>query len=144
MVQGKVEKTMKKALNNFSAKEGVKANDIALFIHTKPSEADPTLTPKYFYTVNGEMKKDENGKLLNLRFTQDILGLKFDMLGMEAIAAQFLSNYFKNLSEETDSDPRTLYIMIGTSDSEAKELILAVYRGSEVLKNLTLSDIFGE
>lgn len=143
MIREHVEKTMKKALKTFAAKAGMEANKIAFFIHTKPSEEDPTLTPKYFYSVDGQTVT-ENGKLKDLRFTQDILGKKFDLLGTEAMASQFLSNYFKNVSENKNVDPRSLYIYITASDEEAKELKLALYKGSEVLNNLDLGEIFGE
>ena len=143
MIREHVEKTMKKALITFAEKAGTVANKIAFFIHTKPSEADPTLTPKYFYSVDGKTVT-ENGKLKDLRFTQDILGKKMDLMGTEVMASQFLSQYFKNVSEETKSDPRNLYVMITSSDEEAKKLILAIYKGSEVLRHLKLEEIFGE
>lgn len=144
MVRELVEKTMKKALRKFADNEGSAANKVAFFIHTKPNEADPTLTPKYFYSVNGQTVTDENGKLKNLRFTQDILGKKFDLLGTEAMASQFLANYFKNISQEYDANPSSLYIMITASDEEAKNLVLALYKGADVLKDLKLAEIFGE
>ena len=143
MIRDHVEKTMRKALISFSDKAGITANRVAFFIHTKPSEEDPTLTPKYFHSINGKTVT-EDGKLKELRFTQDILGKKFDLLGTEAMAQQFLANYFKNISETHDADPRSLYIMITSKDEEAKELKLALYKGSEVLSNLKLEDIFGE
>jgi hypothetical protein len=143
MIREHVEKAMKKALKTFAYNADVGANKIAFFIHTKPSEEDPTLTPKYFYSVNGQTVT-ENGKLKNLRFTQDILGKKFDLIGIEAMASQFLANYFKNVSEKEDADARSLYIFITASDEEAKELKLALYKGSEVLKDLDLKEIFGE
>jgi hypothetical protein len=144
MIREHVEKTMKKALKTFADKAGTEANKIAFFIHTKPSEEDPTLTPKYFYSVEGKTVMEEDGSLKNLRFTQDILGKKFDLLGTEMLASQFLSNYFKNISEAAEADPRNLYVMITASDEEAKKLIVAIYEGSEVLKNLQLEEIFGE
>tara|TARA_R110000787_G_scaffold11722_6_gene38479 strand:+ start:3396 stop:3827 length:432 start_codon:yes stop_codon:yes gene_type:complete len=143
MIREHVEKAMKKALKTFAYNADVDANKIAFFIHTKPSEEDPTLTPKYFYSVNGQTVT-ENGKLKNLRFTQDILGKKFDLIGIEAMASQFLANYFKNVSEKEDADARSLYIFITASDEEAKELKLALYKGSEVLKDLDLKEVFGE
>ena len=143
MITALVEKTMKKALVNFAKKENETPNKVAFFIHTKPSEADPTLTPKYFYSVNGRTVT-EDGKLKNLRFTQDILGKKFDLLGTEVMAAQFLASYFKTVSQEYEADPSHLYIMITSSDSEGKDLLLAVYKNSQVLKNLKLDEIFGE
>jgi len=143
MVKETVEKTMKKALLSFAEKEGKPANNIAFFIHTKPNEEDPALTPKYFYAIDG-IPVQENGGLKNLKFTQDILGKKFDLLGTEMIASNFLASYFKNVSQETESDPRSLYLMITSEDEKAQGLIIALYKGSEVIKHLQLEDIFGE
>ena len=144
MVKDHVEKTMKKAIRTYAETSGVDANNISFFIHTKPTTEDPTLLPQYFYTVNGTPVTEEDGSLKNLRFTQDILGKKFDLLGTEIMAAQFLSNFFKNKSEEHEINPRQLYVMIATSDKEARDLIIALYNGSEVLKTLKLEEIFGE
>ncbi len=143
MIRDHVEKTMKKALKSFADKASITANRVAFFIHTKPNEEDPTLTPKYFYSINGQTVT-ENGKLKDLRFTQDILGKKFDLLGTEVMAQQFLANYFKNISEKYNADPRNLYIMITSEDEGAKELKLALYKGSEVLSDLKLEEVFGE
>ena len=144
MVREHVEKTMKKALKKFAKKADTEPQNIAFFIHTKPSEADPSLTPKYFYSVEGKTVTDENGKLKNLRFTQDILGKPFDLLGTEALANNFLQSYFKTFCSEMQVEPKSLYIMITTSDSEAKKLKLAAYKGSEAIKELELEEIFGE
>lgn len=144
MVKDHVEKTMKKALVKFAKDEKTEPNKVAFFIHTKPNEADPSLAPKYFYSVNGKTKTDENGKLKDLRFTQDILGKKFDLLGTEALANQFLQSYFKTFCSEMEVEPKSLYIMITASDMEAKKLKLAAYKGAEVLQELKLEDIFGE
>ena len=112
MVREQIEKTMKKALTKFAEKDGVDPRDVAFFIHTKPSEADPILRPKYFYSVGGKIIKDAEGRLKSLRFTQDILGKKFDLMGMEAMAEQFLANYYNNISKEFDTEPDNLYVAI--------------------------------
>ena len=94
--------------------------------------------------MNGKTVTTEDGKLKNLRFTQDILGIKFDLMGLEIMAAQFLASYFATISKEYDANPSNLYIMITSSDKEVTDLVLAVYEGSGVLKNLKLDEIFGE
>jgi hypothetical protein len=144
MVREHVEKTMKKALKRFAGDANTTPNNIAFFIHTKPNEADPSLSPKYFYSIEGRTVTDENGKLKDLRFTQDILDKKFDLLGTEALAKNFLQSYFKTFCTEMEIDPKSLYIMITTSDEEAKKLKLAAYKGSEVVRELELEEIFGE
>lgn len=142
MVKELVEKTMKKALNRFAEKEGKTANNIAFFIHTKPNEQEPNLAPKYFYSVDGETIM-ENGKIKDINFTNDILGKKFDF-GTEAMASHFLAGYFSNVSEEIKADPRSLYVMITSADEKADNLILALYKGANILRELKLEDVFGE
>jgi hypothetical protein len=143
MVKEHVEKTMKKAILRFAEKEGRPANEIAFFIHTKPTEEAPELEPKYFYAIGG-VPVQENGKIKDLRFTQDILGKKIDMLGTSYLAANFLSKYFASTSEEFEADPKTLYVMITVIDKEAKNLAIALYKSSQVVKEMKLDEIFGE
>jgi len=143
MVKDHVEKTMKKALLRFADKDGVTANRIAFFIHTKPTDANPELEPKYFYALDG-VPVQENGQLKDLRFTQDILGKKIDMLGTAYLASTFLTKYFAKISEENESNPSTLYIMITSVDEMAEELAIALYKGNQVLKEMKLEEIFGE
>ena len=143
MVKDHVEKTMKKALLRFAEKEAVSANRIAFFIHTKPTDEEPELTPQYFYAIDGVPVQKE-GKLKALHFTQDILGKRIDMLGTSFLAANFLSKHFAKISEENEADPKTLYIMITSKDEDAKELSIALYKGNKVLKEIELDEIFGE
>lgn len=141
MVREQVEKTMKKALVRFSENEKVTANRIAFFIHTK----NENLSPEYFYAIDGKPVRDESGGLKNLRFTQDILGKKMDLLGTEFLATQFLSNYYKSFCSENEIDPNMLYVMITAADEEAKKLSIALYNGNQVLKDdMKLDQIFGE
>jgi hypothetical protein len=143
MVKEHVEKTMKKAVKNYSQKLGVEQSSIAFFIHTKPTKEEPQFLPRYFYTIDGVPSKNEDGSLKELRFTQDILGKKFDLLGTEVLANQFLQSYFKNVSEEFDTKANSLYIMIKGSKTP-DELDLALYKDNAVLKTLDLGQIFGE
>ncbi len=143
MVKEHVEKTMKKAVKTYSNKLGVDTSSLAFFIHTKPTKEQPQMSPKYFYTVDGVPAKNEDGSLNELRFTQDILGKKFDLLGTEVLASQFLSSYFKTVSEEYKAEASSLYIMIKGSKKE-NQLDLALYKNSTVLKTLDLGQIFGE
>jgi hypothetical protein len=143
MVRDQVEKTMRKALLRFAEQEGKPANNIAFFIHTKPTDEQPELEPKYFYAVDG-VPVQENGQLKDLRFTQDILGKKIDMLGMSFLAANFLSKHFATISEELEADPRTLYVMITCKDEKAENLAIALYKGNKVVRNMELDEIFGE
>ena len=144
MVKEHVEKAMKKAVTKFAEKLGVEKNKIAFFFFFKPTVEAPELLPKYFHTVNGVPVNKEDGSLHELRFTQDILGKKFDLLGTEMMAKQFLSSYFKTVSKEYKANANSLYIMIKGSSQDENELALALYKDNVVIKNLDLEQIFGE
>jgi len=143
MVREKVEKTMKKALLAFSQKAGKDVTALAFFVHTKPTKEEPELMPKYFYTVDGKPVL-EDGKLKDLDFVRDILGKKFDLLGMGAMASQFFMQFFNKESRETESDPKSLYVGIQPMDEDLKELGIALYKDGAILKNMKLDEIFGE
>jgi hypothetical protein len=141
MIKEQVEKTMKKALVRFSENENITANRIAFFIHTKNDD----LSPAYFYAIDGKPVKDEQGELVHLRFVQDILNRKMDLLGTEYVTKQFLSNYYKTYCSENKINPKMLYVMITSADEEAKKLSIALYNGNQVLNdNMKLDQIFGE
>tara|TARA_R110002020_G_scaffold185953_5_gene383840 strand:- start:268 stop:762 length:495 start_codon:yes stop_codon:yes gene_type:complete len=162
MVKGIVEKTLKKALIKFATEKDTKANSIAFYIHTKNDEYNP----EYFYSVNGQVVVGENGSPTSLRFTQDILGLKMDLQGREMISSQFLSRYFKTLSEITYADllnelseekkaftteealtkidVKNLYIMVTSADEEAKKLRMAIYNKNHLINEMKLEHIFGD
>ena len=143
MVRDQVEKTMRKALLSFAGKENRPANDISLFIHTKPTEEAPALSPKYFYAIEGKPVLEE-GKLKDLDFTKDILGKKIDMLGQSFLASQFLTGYFEKTCKKHEIEPNRLYVRIDAKDEEAKQLKIGLYNNADVIKNIELDEIFGE
>lgn len=140
MISGKVKKLMKSTLVRLAQRESDEAHNIGIFIHTKQQD----LSPQYFYTVGGQVKKNDKDEVIELDFKRDILATKIDMIGQEAISANFLRNYFKTLSEEIEKNPHELYIAIGTSDSEASDLVMGLYENSEQVKPLTLEEVFGD
>ena len=139
MVKGIVEKTMFSSLQRFAEKEEESAKDIQLFIHTKNEE----MLPEYFYAVKGKVVQ-EGDNALKLSFVKDILGRKMDLTGKEALSNQFLSNYFKMISDEINESPRKLYIMITAKNDKDKDLGLGLYVNNNLLRSLTLEEIFGE
>ena len=138
MIAERVEKTMKKALKKLTAEQSCSPNDIAIYIHTKPTEENPALSPKYFYTKNGK-------PIRSLVFTKDILGFKIDLMGTEALVSQFMQNYFKNTQESTNIPAKDSYIMIKAADENYENLNLALKDSKGALiKKLTLEEVFGE
>lgn len=143
MVRTMVEKKMKKALLSFAEKEQKTPDRIAIGIHTKPTEDSPELLPKYFYTVDGQTVK-ENGEVKELRFVQDILGKKMDMMGTSYHADIFFAKFFKERSERHRVTPQQLLVLITCIDEEAKNLALGIYNKSEQIQSVELHEIFGE
>jgi|3_EtaG_2_1085321.scaffolds.fasta_scaffold254493_2 predicted 3-demethylubiquinone-9 3-methyltransferase (glyoxalase superfamily) len=139
MVKDIVEKTMRKAINNFAEKEEVETTSINFFIHTKNEE----LTPQYFYAIDGKVVQ-ENGKTKELNFVKDILGVKFDLTGKSLMSSQYLANYFQILSEEEKKEAKNLYIMIRSTDLEVKKLGVSLFNNNIKIKDLELEEIFGE
>lgn len=144
MVRDKVEQVMQKAILAFAKDEGKEATSISVFIHTKPTEENPELNPKYFYAVDGVPAKGEDGRVKDLQFARDILRKKMDLMGMGFLASQFLGKHFQKESESYNVNPRQLYVMISTQDEEAEKLNIALYKGNEELKQFELDEIFGE
>lgn len=142
MITGQVSKIMNKALLRFSVKYGVEANQVAIFIHTKSDDFEPS----YFKTVKGKIITDESGLTKNLSFNKDILAVKFgvDLMGREFLTSNFMKSYFKNMSELEGLDAKALFLKIGCKDKEAKELDIILYNNTKPLKRLTLEDVFGE
>ena len=139
MIKDHVENVMKKALLRFADKEDAKANDISFYIHTKSND----LKPLYFYSAKGVIAL-ENGEIKELRFTRDFLGKKIDLLGISFLADNFLTKYFAKISEEHNKDPKSMYVMITSADSECENLIIAIYHEQEELKQIKLDEIFLE
>jgi hypothetical protein len=151
MIKEPVEKVMRNALLAFAQKEGKPVISISVFIHTKPTEDEPELFPKYFYTVDGnsvteeyEDKGEIKSRVKDLDFVRDILNKKFDLMNLEPMAGQFLMNYFKYTSEELQVNPKALYLEVTSSDAEAKDIIVILRKGSEVIKKINLGIVFGE
>ncbi len=142
MITGQVSKIMNKALLRFATKYGVKASEVAIFIHTKSDEYEPM----YFKTVQGKTILTEDNKTKNLNFNKDILGLKIDLdlMAREFLTANFMKSYFKNVSESEGINAKEMYLKIGCKDEKAEILDIILYNNSKALKRLTLEDVFGE
>lgn len=138
MVQGQITKIMKGAIERFSKKEQVNNTEISLFIHTKSDDCSPS----YWYSVKNELKRDDNNQILNLHFNRDILDKKIDHLARGIIAAQFLSSYFKNLSESESIPEKQIYIRIDALDEELSDLNINLYNGGDHVRSMKLEEIF--
>ncbi len=132
MITGQVKKIMKDSLLRFGNSQNVETKSISIFIHV-PNEDEEV---KYFHCVDFKPVKNEEGNVLYLNFKRDFLNVKIDLLGRDMLSANFLRNYFKSTAESLGKNFQKLYIMIGAKDNEAKELVLALFEGTKLIKNL--------
>ena len=144
MIKEKVEDMMKTALNKFAQQENVTPNNIAFFIHTKPTQEDPELTPKYFYTKNNDVVLDEQGKTKELDFKKDILGKRIDFLGISEMTSNFLKNYIKSECKTNNIHPTKIYLRISSTDEQLSKVNVIMFNGTEQVKTLTLEEVFNE
>jgi hypothetical protein len=143
MIAELIGKSMKKALANLAKNQSVTTKYVSLFIHTKPTEFNPETSPKYFCAVGGKPIY-EDGKVKDLRFIQDVLGEKMDLLGKEYHASNFFTKYFLSVSEKHKIAPSRVYIRIDESLSEDKDFEIGIYDKGELLEEVSLTDIFTE
>lgn len=140
MIEAKVRGIMSKAVDRFAQKEGVKLNEISIVIHTKNED----YIPQYYYMVKMVPKKDENNKVLELRFKKDILNKSFDPINTEAIAGQFLSNKFKfyeELYQDKGVKAENIYFMLHPKDEQASDFDVFLLHQKNLLQKLSLGEI---
>lgn len=140
MILSTIRKTMKGAIENLSKKESIEVTRISVFIHTK----DPENNPKYMYSIDGKLKRDEEGSIVDLNFKNDILNVKIDMLSKEAMAANFLRGYFSSIAESEQIPATSIYVRIDAKDENLSELVLGLYNRAELIRPMKLEDIFGD
>lgn len=140
MISGIVKRMMQGTIERLSQREQVTPTQIGVFIHTKKED----LSPQYFYTVDGKVKKDADGNQIELNFKKDILDAKIDFMQYGAISSNFLKSFFQSTSEHENVHPQLLYIQIGCYNNETKELALVLRNKSLQMKTLTLEELFGE
>lgn len=140
MFEGRIRSVMSDATTRFAKNEGVSANSISIIIHTKNEHC----LPQYYYLVNKVPKKDEDGKILELKFKRDILNKSFDPIGTEGIVANFLSNKFK-MNEELYKDQgvsaQSLYFMLHPKDDTASDFNVFLLHDKKLLKQISLEEI---
>lgn len=138
MITNKVRKIMSEATNRFAKTEEVNPNEITIVIHTK----NEGLLPEYYYLINNKPKM-EDGEIIDLDFKKDILGKKIDIMNVEGLAAQFLSqrfDFFNKLYEEMDVFDMDL--MIKPKDQQASEFFVLLFNKKKFVKQYTLDEIF--
>tara|TARA_R110001592_G_scaffold321960_4_gene600679 strand:+ start:6681 stop:7100 length:420 start_codon:yes stop_codon:yes gene_type:complete len=139
MLVNTIKKTMKTALKTFADLEQKQPTSIEVVIHTKTDD----LLPKYFYMIDNKPKREDDGSVKTVTFTE-MLNKKFDLLNREFLAAQFLPSWFKTTGEVEKVNPKNLYVRIGTHSNDIDKLSIQLNNNSEKLKDLKLEDIFAQ
>lgn len=140
MISAAVRKIMTGAVLRLANEEKIEPSRLSIVIFTRNEE----LIPEYYYTVD-DTPKVENGEIVLLRFKQDILGKKIDMMQQEALAAQFLSSkfaYFANAHEEDGFSVFNMDLLIKPKTNGAEDFNVLLCHDKKFVKNYTLEDIF--
>jgi hypothetical protein len=143
-MEQKVIKIMSEATLRFAKSEGVDPSKIGFIIHTK----DENYSPKYWLMVDGKIKKDEEGKNLELRFTRDILNKLFDPV-TPSIVSNFMSmkfDYYTQVHADKNVLAQNLYFVLKPNSSIADDFTVAVTHTAngktERLEFLKLESLF--
>jgi len=128
---------IKKTIDRLSKEHKVEKEDISIVIGSKVNGRE--ITPYYFYAKNGVPVSNENG-LVTLDFVRDILGKKIDMLGYGAITDNFLKTYFRTIGQEYETEPNHVFLFL--SDLGEKEITVGLFKSSELIRTMKLSDVF--
>lgn len=140
MIDGQVRGIMHKAVLRFSKEDKVSPKSIAVVIHTKDEE---NLSPKYFYTVSGKPKTGTDGKVKDLDFNNDILGIgDFDIFMRKTLVANFLTKKFHLFQEAYNIPVKEQYVMIAPQSDEALDFDVTLMQGNKVFKKFNLEEIF--
>ncbi len=146
MIEGMIRKIMRGATLRFAKNEDVKATEINIVIHSKGLETEEGLVPsiKYYYTVKGIKKLNEDGKTKDLDFKFDILDSKFDFMNKEGHASFFLLNklqLFAQVYEEKEASIFNLFLIIRPKTDEALDFDVCLFMNKTMLKKISLEDI---
>lgn len=133
-----IEGTMRKALVRFGKDKDLTANNIEIWISPNADNSDVI----YNRTINKRFERNEEGKKIELDFTNDILGNKFDLLQRHVIVADFITKFFDKIaSENKDFEVDKLSANIGCTDEKAKQLNIGLFHKLKFVKWIKLEDI---
>jgi len=115
-VASMVRPIISKAIKDLAKKENIEPNDTWLCVHLRDKEGklEGEIKVKYYLLLNKKVKENGNGGIHYLSFVRDILGLpiKLDLMGRDALSAEFFSNYIVNFAATHETTPDKIDIIV--------------------------------
>jgi len=129
MIKQMTENVMVNGCINFAKQAGVEASNSQLMIFTKDEEAEPS----YKSLILGKGSREVT--------FNEILNTKMDLLGREALSKPTIQQCLKNFAQELGVAPTSVKIVIYEQNKRAG---LALYNGSQMVRPVSLDEIFKE
>ena len=124
-------KIMRNAIERYAKENKVENKDCQLVIRAENENCDPV----YDVLVNWKPLK---------RVTfNEILNVKFDLLGRELMATPFIRNSLKRLLREKKAEWNNISVYI-YSNNELEKVIMTVFDGNTNKGQITFEYLFGE
>ncbi len=131
MLAEQTTKIMSNAIVRYAKEHGVENKDCQLVIRANDDECNPV----YDLCVNWKRERQ-------LKFNE-ILNVKFDMLGREMMATPFIRSSLKRLVKEKQCNWNDLRVFIYTNNAVEK-ILMTVYVGNVNSGQITFEYLFGD
>jgi len=129
MINEYVEKIMRNGITHFAEQLQKPTADIQILILWDKD----TESVKYKKMIRG-------GESVYVKFNE-ILNVKFDLMGREGICGSFIANTLRKYSKEYSCEMSELFVVIYLLEEEEKDIRLFLYRNTEAIKEIELEEI---
>jgi hypothetical protein len=129
MINEYVEKIMRNGITHFAEQLQKPTADIQILILWDKD----TESVKYKKMIRG-------GESVYVKFNE-ILNVKFDLMGREGICGNFIANTLRKYSKEYSCEMSELFVVIYLLEEEEKDIRLFLYRNTEAIKEIELEEI---
>lgn len=129
MINEYVEKIMRNGITHFAEQLQKPTADIQILILWDKD----TESVKYKKMIRG-------GESVYVKFNE-ILNVKFDLMGREGICGNFITNTLRKYSKEYSCEMSELFVVIYLLEEEEKDIRLFLYRNTEAIKEIELEEI---
>jgi hypothetical protein len=129
MINEYVEKIMRNGITHFAEQLQKPTADIQILILWDKD----TESVKYKKMIRG-------GESVYIKFNE-ILNVKFDLMGREGICGNFITNTLRKYSKEYSYEMSELFVVIYLLEDEEKDIRLFLYRNTEAIKEIELEEI---
>ena len=116
-------------IKNFAKQLDVSPNRVQLLIFTETEDANP------------QYKVCVDGKSVRVVDFNEVLGVKIDLLGRQAMAKPFISQKMMGIANEQSTYPQNIYIFIYPKD-DVNDVGLISYKNKQVISKFQLEELF--